>query len=97
MQKKSPALEAILTSMYNQYKAHHSDRLPSELVVYWAGQSEGEVTRVMTDIVHGGFPDFFGQLHATPRWTFIMAVKRQNNVRIYKQSVCAERSKGVEK
>ena len=81
-------MKAIIAHVIKQYEASHQGQHPSEVVIYWNGQAEGEMSKVLGEVVYGGLQQAFAQLlPRAPRWTFIMAVKRQSNIRIFKTDV----------
>ena len=80
-------MKVIIAHVIKQYEANHQGQHPSEVVIYWNGQAEGEMSKVLGEVVHGGLQQAFAQLPRAPQWTFIMAVKRQNNIRIFKTDV----------
>ncbi|PAV74136.1 hypothetical protein WR25_12770 isoform C [Diploscapter pachys] len=88
--EKATAVKAIIAHIIKQYEASHQGQHPSEVVIYWNGQAEGEMSKVLGEVVHGGLQQAFAQLPRAPQWTFIMAVKRQNNIRIFKTDINPE-------
>ncbi|PAV72065.1 hypothetical protein WR25_20761 isoform B [Diploscapter pachys] len=85
--EKAAAVKAIIAHVIKQYEASHQGQHPSEVVIYWNGQTEGEMSKVLDEVINGRLQQAFAQLPRAPQWTFIMTVERQDNIPIFKTDV----------